>query len=217
MRLRRSGALREPGSARNRWLLAASVGAAIAILVLAVVVRPSSLGPLILFGKPSSDASDPPVANATGVGFDAPKCAAMVSNATLVQSIVHLYLGNGNTSGSGSGLIQQGPPGIGAYPSESTAESNVIIGWLTVCESSAYHDLVQQWGAPDYPFNALAQNGSGIYEFVIALTWEAPTTDCAGNLNSSGPCMGTAEWLINVASGAVSGPQTSFWEPQVAM
>jgi hypothetical protein len=135
----------------------------------------------------------------------------METNATLGQSVVHLYQGNGNTSGSGSGLINQGPPGPSAYPNESVAEVNVIAGWHAVCGSTPYFDLVQEWGAPNFPINALAQNHTGIYEEVVAVNWQAPSTSCPPDPNSGGQCMGTAEWLINVASGAVTGPTISFW------
>jgi hypothetical protein len=138
-------------------------------------------------------------------------CANEESNATLIQLVVYLYEGNGNASGSGSGLINQGPPGPSAYPPEAVAESNVIAGWHAVCQSSVYYALVQQWGAPNYPINANAQNHSGVYEEVVAVTWQATNSSCAPNSNPHGPCMGTAQWLINVASGAVSGPTTTYY------
>lgn len=183
-----------------RPLLIACLGAAAAAaLVLAVV---ASSGP---FGAASS---------ASGAHLSPAACAGQESNASIEEIIVHLYVGNGNASGPGSGLIDQGPPGPSAYPTESAALTNVIAGWQAVCESAAYYELVQKWGAPSPPINALAQNGSGVYETVVGVTWAAPSSSCWSV--SSGGCVGSAEWLINVASGLVTGPTTTYYSPQPA-
>ncbi|MCI4319266.1 MAG: hypothetical protein L3K23_03925 [Thermoplasmata archaeon] len=214
---RSSGGVRAPRAVWRSRLLAGSVGVVIAILFLTSAAHASVFSPAVLFGKPQSGPLSPPQTSSSGPHFSATTCTAKVSNATLTQGIVHLYEGNGNTSGSGSGLINQGPPGVGAYPRESVAVLNVVNGWLAVCESPAYYALVHQWGDPSFPWNALAQNSSGIYEYVIAVNWQAPATSCPANSNSGAPCMGSAEWLINVASGMVSGPKTWYWAIQPAL
>jgi hypothetical protein len=192
-------------------LLAAAAGVVVGIMILSMAVHPAMVNPATFFGGLGPGPSNTAGNNSSGPHLSAAECATEEPNASLIQDVVHLYEGNGNASGSGSGLINQGPPGPSAYPSESVAESNVINGWLAVCESSAYYTLVGQWGAPNYPINANAQNQSGVYEEVAAVTWQAPASSCVPTSNPGGPCMGTAEWLINVASGEVSGPKTSFY------
>jgi hypothetical protein len=162
-----------------------------------------TLNPAALFDGPAS-----------GPHVTAAQCAADDSNATLIQGIVNLYQGNGNTSGSGSGLINQGPPGFGAYPTESVAETNVIDGWLSICQSSAFYGLVQQWGPQNNTWDGLDQNSTGVYEFVFTVTWTAPDASCTPNPRPNGNCYGSAVWLVNVASGSVAGPNTSFWSPR---
>jgi hypothetical protein len=162
-----------------------------------------TINPAAIFDGPDSSAH-----------LSAAQCAADESNATLIQGIFYLYQGNGNASGSGSGLINQGPPGIGAYPSESVAESNVINGWLVICQSSTFYGLVQQWGPQNNTWDGLHQNSTGVYEDVFAVTWTAPDASCSPNPGPNGNCFGSVVWLVNVASGAVAGPNTSFWAPR---
>ena len=183
-----------------RPLLIAGLGvAAAAALVITVMASDG----------PTGGASSPSAAH-----LGPAACAAQEPNASIEEIIVHLYEGNGNASGPGSGLIDQGPPGPSAYPSEAAALANLIAGWQAVCESAAYYDLIQEWGAPTYPINALAQNGTGVYEAVVGVTWQAPSSFCSSV--SSGSCVGSAQWLVNVASGSVTGPTTSYYSPQPA-
>src|SRR5580700_7224472 len=112
----------------------AGLGIVLGVILLTMSTH-GTLNPAALFEGPASSAHLSPA-----------ECAADDSNATLILGVVHLYQGNGNASGSGSGLINQGPPGFGAYPTESVAETNVVNGWLSICQSSAFYALVQQWG-----------------------------------------------------------------------
>jgi hypothetical protein len=183
-----------------RALFGGVVGVAIGVLILGANANPGMLG---LGG-----------ANSSGADLTAAECAAIDSNATLTQGVFYLYQGDGNVSGSGSGLINQGPPGFSAYPSESVADSNVINGWLSICESSAFYGLVQAHGPQNNTWDGLDQNASGVYEDVFTVTWNAPASACTPNPVPNGDCIGTEGWLINVASGAVTGPRASFWVPQ---
>ena len=201
-------------ASRRMWFFAGGVVVLSGVLILAFAIHLGMIQSLTYFGSPSSGQSPTSPGGSAQGQLSAAECAAQESNASLTQIIVHLYQGNGNSSGSGSGLIYQGPPGASAYPSESVAGLNVINGWQSVCESAPYYSLVQQWGAPSYPVNALAQNQTGVYELVVAVTWAASATSCSQAWN--GDCMGSAQWLINVASGAVTGPTTSFFSPQPA-
>lgn len=141
------------------------------------------------------------------------ECSRIESTANLSGGIVHLYYGNGNRTGPGSGLINQSPPGLMAYPNESTAVANVVNGWTTVCTSHDFYELEKQWGPTNASWSGLAQNRTGIYEYVITIDWQAGSSQCTPN---HGYCIGTAEWLVNVASGAVSGPSTNFVSPGIA-
>lgn len=140
-------------------------------------------------------------------------CSSIESNSTLAQGIVYLYDGNGNASGPGSGLINQSPPGPSAYPPESTAVTNVVTGWTSICTSSSFFTLEQRWGARNASWSGLARNSTGIYEFVVTIGWQAAATQCTPFHSE---CLGSAEWLINVASGAWSGPTTTYVSPGVA-
>jgi len=182
----------------------------VGILILSFALHPGTLNAGTLFGTPATGPLSTPPANSSGPHLNATECAAEEPNVSLIQIIVNLYQGNGNATGSGAGLIYQGPPGPSAYPSESVAESNVIAGWQAVCESSAYFALVQQYGVPPDPINALDHNHTGVYEDVVAIYWQAPAASCGANASSTGSCVGAAEWRIHIASGAVSGPKTSF-------
>jgi|HubBroStandDraft_4_1064222.scaffolds.fasta_scaffold107588_2 hypothetical protein len=182
--------------------MGAVLGIVVGVLLLTMSTH-GTLDPTALFDGPASSANLSPA-----------QCAADDSNATLIEGIVHLYQGNGNTSGSGSGLINQGPPGFGAYPSESAAETNVINGWLSICQSSAFYGLVQQWGPQNNTWDGLDQNSTGVYEDVFTVTWTAADASCTPNPGPNGTCFGSAVWLVNVASGVVAGPNTSFWAPQ---
>jgi hypothetical protein len=144
-------------------------------------------------------------------------CTEMDSNNTLATGVLHLYQGNGNASGPGAGLIDRTPPGRGAYPSESVADGNVINGWRSICESQPFAALIQQWGPQTNPWNGLAQNSSGIYEFVFTVNWPAPASSCPTLPSPTNACTGTAEWLVNVASGNVSGPSTTYWTARPAV
>lgn len=201
--------------ARPRWVIAGPTGVVVGLLLLAWAFHPGMTGSFAFLGGHGTGPSGLPPGVSGGNQLSAAACAAEESNASLTQIIVHLYQGNGNTSGSGSGLIYQGPPGPSAYPSEATAEQNVIDGWQSVCQSTAYGSLVQEWGPPNYPVNALAQNQTGVYEFVAAVTWQAPNSSCSQTWGDG--CTGSAQWLINVASGTVTGPTTSYTSPQPAI
>jgi hypothetical protein len=105
----------------------------------------STVDPASLLGQPDPRAQ-----------LSVSHCEADESNVSLVQGIVYLCQGDGNSSGPRSGLINQGLPGLGAYPSESAAESNAINGWLPICQSPPFYGLIQQggpqnntWGGPD--------------------------------------------------------------------
>jgi len=181
-------------------LFGAFIGVAVGILILGANADP---GILDLGG-----------ANSSGPRMTAAACAAIDSNATLIQGTTYLYQGDGNASGSSSGLINQGPPGFSAYPTESVAESNVIDGWLSICESSDFYGLVQSHGPQNNTWDGLDQNATGVYEDVFTITWTAADTSCTPNPGPNGDCFGSEVWLVNVASGQVSGPSSSFWFPQ---
>ncbi|MCI4317435.1 MAG: hypothetical protein L3J96_02760 [Thermoplasmata archaeon] len=180
----------------------AVVGILLGVLLLTMGTH-GTINPAVLFGAPSPSAH-----------LSAAQCAADDSNATLIEGVVYLYQGNGNASGSGSGLINQVPPGFGAYPSESVAEINVINGWLSICQSSAFYELVQQWGPQNNTWDGLDQNSTGVYEDVFTVTWNAPGSSCTPNPGPNEDCFGAEVWLLNVASGAISGPAPSFYAPQ---
>ena len=215
MSLRRLGLTGRAKAPRPRWIMAGSAGFVGGILLLAWAIHPGTTGSFAFLGGQSTGPSGLPPGASGGGQLSVGACAAEESNASLTQIIVHLYQGNGNTSGSGSGLSYQGPPGPNAYPSEAVAEQNVIDGWQSVCQSPAYSSLVNQWGAPNFPVNALAQNQTGVYEFVAAISWQAPNSSCSQTWGDG--CTGSAEWLINVASGTVTGPTTSYTSPQPAI
>jgi hypothetical protein len=141
------------------------------------------------------------------------ECSQIESNSNLSATVSYLYYGNGNRTGSGSGLIDQSPPGPSAYPSESTAVTNVVSGWGTVCTSNAFFVLEQRWGSQNASSSGLDRNSTGIYEDQFTIDWVASASQCAPLF---GDCLGSAEWLVNVASGGVSGPNTTFVSPQPA-
>ena len=216
---RQFGAARQTRLGKGAVLVVGAAVVLIGILLVSGSLQLATLRSATLFGGVAPGPLTPPTTNTSGPHLSAAQCLAEEPNASLVQIVVHIYEGNGNASGPGSGLINQGPPGASAYPSEATAEANMINGWSAVCESAAYYALVQQWGAPNYPVNALAQNRTGIYEGVVAVSWSAPLSACPSNQTSSprstGECFGIAQWLINVASGVVSGPTTTYFSPRV--
>lgn len=192
------------------FLLPLTAGVVVALLVFGFLA-----GSPTQWARPS--AGSPPGGPLSGLHLDAAQCALIVSNASLTLGIVHLYQGNGNTSGPGSGLIDQSPPGPSAYPSESLATANVENGWIAVCTSTSFYPLEHEWGSQNASWSGLDQNLSGTYEYVFTVEWQAPPASCPASPAGQGaPCMGTAQWLVNVASGEVSGPTGSFWAPQPA-
>ncbi|HUJ77553.1 MAG TPA: hypothetical protein VLX64_00960, partial [Thermoplasmata archaeon] len=74
------------------------------------------------------------------------ECSQIESSTNLTAGIVHLYYGDGNRTGPGSGLINQSLPGPSAYPPEDVAVANVEGGWNSVCTSHAFYVLEQRWG-----------------------------------------------------------------------
>lgn len=149
----------------------------------------------------------------TGAHLSAATCSTIESNASLAAGVAFLYYGNGNRSGPGSGPIDQSPPGRSAYPPEPVAVANVVGGWDSICTSGAFFVLEQHWGPQNASWSGLARNGTGIYEFEITIGWQAAASLCNPY---HGECIGSAEWLLNVASGAVSGPNTTYVSPGIA-
>lgn len=174
-------------------------------------------GPVLLAGNPLANPANNSSANSSGPHVSAAACAILESNATLEAGIVNLYPGDGNATGSGSGLIDQSPPGPAAYPNESTAEAHVIAGWHAICFSAAYYAFTQPWGVSNNTWNALAQNGSGVYEFVFAVTWPANASSCPPTSDPVGPCTARETWLVNVASGGLTGPKTDYFQVHAAI
>lgn len=180
-------------------LVAAVLGAVAALAVVGTV----AISPWSPFRPASS-----------GGHLSAATCSKIESSSNLSAGVYFLYYGNGNRTGLGSGLINQSPPGPSAYPPEASAVANVARGWQSVCTSASFYTLEQRWGPTNASWSALARNTSGIYEDVITITWEANPSQCSPNY---GECLGTVTWTVNVASGAVAGPISTYDSPRPAI
>jgi hypothetical protein len=178
------------------YLVSAILGIVAGILLIGVVTLPT-------FSTWQTGSS--------GASLSAADCSKIESSSNLTAGINNLYYGNGNKTGLGSGLINQSPPGPSAYPPESTAVANVVNGWNSICTSHPFYVLEQRWGAKNATWSGLDQNQTGIYEYVFTIDWQATATQCTPFY---GYCMGSAEWLVNVASGSISAHNTTFVSPQ---
>jgi hypothetical protein len=142
---------------------------------------------------------------------DAPLCAQLNGTEGFYSVVKSLYEGHGNGSGPGNGPIYSTPPGPAAYPSEAVAQAQVVRAWYSLCQSSAYNRLVQEWGAQSASGSgATVRNATGIFELTGYIDWQAAHDSCVSMGNESWPCYGFGTWLINVATGAYAGPVTTF-------
>jgi len=168
---------------------------------------------VVLVGVVTLTAYSPWRSGSSQAQLSSEECSKIESASNLSAGIVNLYYGDGNQTGPGSGLINQSPPGPSAYPNESTAVANVENGWTSVCTSNAFFAGEHRWGPANASWSGLARNSTGIYEYVITIHWQADPSQCSP---SYGSCLGSTVWLVNVASGVVSGPTTTYVSPQPA-
>ena len=165
-------------------------------------------GPLSLEAHPG-----PPSQNGTS---SATSCSVLLPNATLDASVAAVYSELVNLSESGGGGNRSGGSGnssqalnISRYPSESNATLEVRGWWSTLCGSTQFTGLIQQWGAGNFTWTTDLGSSGVFWQFEE--WWSSSCT--IPSVGSFGGCQYAEGWTGSLETGNLTGPVTTASPP----
>jgi len=195
MSIRRSNAQPAPGIVSLAFVVT---------FVVLVAMLAAPLGPAGSTARASASSRN------LSVAFGAVDCASLNSNASLNGTIAGIYHGLPNvtqywTPASNSTR----PANESAYPSQSAADIELIGAWLSICQSSGYQILLDQWGSGNATGGLDLNWSTGHYQVNFGIYWHAACSNWAGN--GSGYCQHSSTWSFDLVTGTVDGPITVEW------
>lgn len=187
-------------------ILALSV-LAIAILTPAAVAMGHS-SPVRASGHPMTTAASWIEAIHRSVVSESLVCSKINPNSSLNSTYASIY--NGLPTGSGGhshGLNSTTETNQSGYPNLTVGGQQLIDAWISICESSVYQALYNEYGAKNITSGSQLNGSTGHYQVDYGFVYYAACPSGSSSGNDS--CELFTTWYVDLVTGSVDGPVTT--------
>jgi len=141
-------------------------------------------------------------------GSESTSCTTINSNSSLANSYTGFYnsLANDSPNWGGGGPNSSIPVNQSGYRNATAGGEMVIEAWISICSSSAYTSLYDQWG-PSSVTGGGELLANGHYEFTYGIYFHASCTNPVDSSNDD--CGYETDWNLDLVTGVVTGPTTT--------